>query len=398
MAERARETDGQSAAAAQPSAGAKSVAPSAPIRVQIHTSLDNLPAPVLDFFAAAGAGNFCFSLPWFRTILRTAGPRGDEPRLYVAERGGVPVAALAVRERKAAGRLKAHMLLGPSHGLYALIYAPLLAGEGGMAGLRAIVAAIVRAAPAFDVLRFDCLDRRSAEFAALAAAFRRHGLLVRSFRNFDNAYEDVAGLTVEDYLARRSPRTRYFIGRHRRRLERSGRGRFALCQGGASLKAALVDYAIVDLLSWKAQEAYPDCVAELFDVAAAAGTLRLGLYYIDGEPAATQVWFVSAGRATLWRMHYARKFAALSVGNVLTLAMIRHLLHEDRVAELDFGAGEEAFKSKWLGGRRERAGLIVTNPWTSKGALASLWHMGGHAVAVPLRRLRRLGRRLIGGP
>src|SRR4029077_298493 len=110
------------------------------------------------------------------------------------------------------------------------------------------------------------------------------------------------GLTIDQYLARCPPLTRDIVDRHQRCLPPSDRGRFELVKGGPDLTAALVDYALVDLQSWKAQEAYPDCLAEILTVAASAGVLRLGLYYIDDEPVAAQIWIVGDGHAAIWRV------------------------------------------------------------------------------------------------
>jgi CelD/BcsL family acetyltransferase involved in cellulose biosynthesis len=367
-----------------------------PPGVEIYTSFDALPERLVAFLAAAAERSFFQSLPWFRTILRTAGPSGDEPRIYVAENSGRPVAVLFARERKAAGRLKTHMLLGPSFGMYASFYAPVLDAELGIAGLREIAAAIARMAPRLHVLRFDSLNQPSPEFAALAAAFRARGMLVQSFRNYDNYYADVRSLTVEGYLAQRSRQTRYFIGRHVRRLARSGRGRFELIKEGPDLRSAFVDYALVDLQSWKDQEPYADCITDILPLAASAGVLRLGLLYVDDAPAAAQIWIVSGGCATLLRLHHAKKFAKLSVGVVLTFEMIRHMLTAEKLSEIDFGPGDDAFKRKWFSQHRERAGLLVFNPRTLKGLIAAARHIGGHAAKAAARRLRNAARHLLG--
>lgn len=398
MADRAGESDGQPARhGMQHGRRADRAGLAAPMMsVRVYASFDVLPERLVAFLDAAAADNFFCGIPWFRTLLQTAGPSADEPCIYVAESGGRPAAVLFARERKAAGRLKAHMLLGPSHGLNAPIYAPVLDPELGAAGLRAIVAAMIRTVPPFHVLRFDSLDRDAPEFAALAAALRGRGLLVQRFFNFQNYFEDVRGLTIERYLARRSRQTRYHIGRHVRRLARSGRGRIEVVQAGPELKPALIDYALVDLQSWKDQEAYPDVIPTLAQAAAGSGALRLGLLYIDDEPAAAQVWIVSAGRATLLRMHHVREYAHLSPGTVLTFEMLRRILAVDAIREVDFGAGDEPFKRKWLAQSRERVGLLAFNPRTVKGLLAAARHIGGHAAMSLARRMRSVLRHLLG--
>ena len=270
-------------------------ASAAAIDIEIFASFESLPEPVAAFFAQAGAANFFHSIPWYATMLATAGPDGDKPRIYAALRAGRPLAALVVREREAAGKLGTHMLLGPSRSANAALYAPLLDAEDGRAGLDAIAAAIALASPPFHVLRFDCLDRAAPEFAALAAAFRAQRMPVQAFFNFDNYYDDVAGLGFDDYLARRPPGLLRAVNRAVARLARRGRARFEMVDGGPEFEAALIDYALVDLQSWKEPEFYAACTPALLRAAERAGALRLGFLHIDGALAAAQIWLVGGG-------------------------------------------------------------------------------------------------------
>ena len=41
--------------------------------------------------------------------------------------------------------------------------------------------------------------------------------------------------------------------------------------------------------------------------------------------------------------------------------MIRDLLDRDRITELDFGRGDDAYKSLWAGRRRQRIGVVLAN-------------------------------------
>jgi len=279
------------------------------------------------------------------------------------------------------------MLLGPSHGMYTTVFAPVIDSGNGAKGLAEIAQEIARASPPFDVLRFDSVDPDAPATAALIAGFHGAGLLVQPFFNFRNWCEDVEGLTIEDFLAQRSKQTRYFIGRHVRRLERSGRGRFELVTGGSRLEPALLAYAKVDQQSWKKPEPFSDCIPEVARAAAADGVLRLGLYYVDDEPAAAQLWIVSGGRATIMRLHYVEKFAKLSVGTALTFEMMRHALEIDCIRELDFGRGDDDYKKKWVSQCRGRYGILVFNRQTPKGAALAAWHFGTRLVAFGLRRL-----------
>jgi len=368
--------------------GSAASAATASMVVRVYASLEALPPPLLSFLDGAAKENFFHGIAWYRAVLQASGPSTDEPRLYVAECQGRPAAVLVTRERRRAGKFRTHMLLGPSHGSYAVAYAPRLDPELGQAGLNAIAAEIARVSPPFHVLRFDVLDPVAPEFAAFRAAWREAGMIVQRFRNPDTSRENVSGLTLDNLIARRSPQMLPSIARLRRRLARSARGRFELVTGGPDLNSALIDYALVDLQSRQDAEPYSECVSRVMRAAASAGALRLGLYYIDDEPAAAQIWIVSGGVATLWRLHLAKNFAALCVGAALMLEMLRHLLAVDRVRQIEFGPGHGVQGRTCRARNRERAGLLVFNPRTLKGLIAATRHIGGHAAMSGLRRLR----------
>lgn len=355
--------------------------------VQQYMSFASLPDGVADFLQRAGQKNFFDSLAWFQTLLSNASPPGDRICIVVAENGGQPTAALVAKRRDDAGALRSRMLLSPSHGMYTSLYGPILRDEADREGLREIIRAVVQDKPRFQVMRFDSLERSSPVFDLIVTEFRAAGMIVQPFFNFHNWFEKVGGLSPEDYLASRSAQTRYFINRHVRRLQKSGRGHFNLVTGGPRLSAALIDYELVDLQSWKAPEPYPFCIPEIVRCAGAAGVLRLGLLYVNDEPAAAQIWIVSGGKATILRLHYAAKFAKLAVGTVLTYEMFRYVLENDRVEQIDFGRGNDPYKRKWLKSCRERWGLLVFNPLTVKGCLIASRHIGGHMLMGYARNL-----------
>jgi hypothetical protein len=365
------------------------------ISVQAFDSFESLPDPVAAFFNHAGERDFFQSIPWYRTVLRDAGPKTDQVRIYAAEAEGRPIAVLVVRKREAAGRLKTHMLLSPSNGPYATISGPLLDGERGPEGLRAIAAAIGRTKPSFDVLRFDCLDRRSREFEALGAAFRGSVMLVRPFENFTDHYVDVQGQEIEHLLAQRSRVMRDYVHHTLRDLADSRRGRFELFTGGPAFKSVLVDYALVDVQSWQDQEIYPNCTIGMIEAAAGIGALRLGLFYVDDEPAAAQIWIVCGARATIWRTRYAKKFATLGTVPALTFEMFRHALEVDHVAEINSGAGDDKIMQMWFERTRQRGGLLVFNPRTLKGWVAAAGHMVGARLMAWARRAKGVLGRLL---
>jgi CelD/BcsL family acetyltransferase involved in cellulose biosynthesis len=145
---------------------------------------------------------------------------------------------------------------------------------------------------------------------------------------------------------------------------------------GAALEAGIAAYGEVRARSWKPDEPFPDFDAALLRVAAGLGLLRLGILRDrgDGTALAAQYWILDRGRrrATVLKLAHDTARRADSPGTVLTALMIRRLLEQDGVAELDFGRGDDEYKQLWVGIRRQRIGLVLADPLHPAGLVALL--------------------------
>jgi CelD/BcsL family acetyltransferase involved in cellulose biosynthesis len=112
--------------------------------------------------------------------------------------------------------------------------------------------------------------------------------------------------------------------------------------------AAWRDYERVYEASWKPAEGSPEMIRALAEQEGAAGTLRLGLAYLDGQPVASQLWLVENGIATIHKLAYAEEARQFSPGTVLSVEMFRRALDVDRVETIDFGIGSDAYKAEWM--------------------------------------------------
>ncbi len=123
--------------------------------------------------------------------------------------------------------------------------------------------------------------------------------------------------------------------------------------------------------SWKIPESYPDFIAGFLAACIEDGALRLGILYVDDEPAAAQIWTVTNGEATIYKLAYDEKFKNLSVGSVLTAKIMEHVLDVDKARCIDFGYGDDPYKKDWTRQRRERMTLIGFRISGPLGALAA---------------------------
>ncbi len=331
----------------------------------------------LDELAPAALGLLAgdvFSTPaWFRAVLAYAMPPDAAPLFLLAEQAGHPLGLLALKRR---GRA-IESLTTP----YSCAFAPCFAVGLSDAQRRDVGGALARACRAWPVTRLDALDLADPRVEALVAGARAAGLAVCRFDHFGNWHEAVAGLSWADYLAGRPGSLRSTIGRKTAAATRAGASLMVI-RDGAGLDAGIAAYEDIYARSWKQPEPFPRFNAGLMRALAPLGQLRLGLMQVGGEPVAAQIWLVAEGIATVVKLAHDAAFQATSPGTVLTAHMIRHLLEEGYVREIDFGRGDDPYKRDWASARRQRSGLLLVNPRHPAG-LAVLARQGVGA----LRRL-----------
>lgn len=122
------------------------------------------------------------------------------------------------------------------------------------------------------------------------------------------------------------------------------------------------DYERVYARSWKPEEGSPEFLRQLAENESAAGALRLGLAYIDGAPVAAQFWTVENGIALIHKLAHDERHMQASPGTLLTAALFQHVIDVDRVACIDFGTGNDAYKAEWMEEVRDRYRLELFRP------------------------------------
>ncbi|WP_376087637.1 GNAT family N-acetyltransferase [Roseomonas sp. CCTCC AB2023176] len=301
---------------------------------------------------------------WYETTLSHAVPPGAKPVL-------LHLGAALLPMWRDSGRLRG--MTTP----YTLLWRPLPAHDADATALRDAGRRLARRGPPVVL---DALDPHSPGLPDLLSGVRAGGTAVLAHDHFGNWHETLPhDATWESYLASRPSALRHTVARKMARALREARHVIAEAPGPA-LDQAIADYVTVRAASWKPEEPAPDFDPALALRLAPLGLLRLGvLRGADGLPLAAQIWVLDRGRrrATVLKLSHVEAARAASPGTVLTALMVRHLLKEDGVRELDFGRGDDAYKRMWVAHRRQRIGVTLAHPAHPAGVAAILRHLAG---------------------
>jgi len=172
------------------------------------------------------------------------------------------------------------------------------------------------------------------------------------FRHYNWIYR-VHGQSYKEYLETRPARLRNTISRKKRKLEREYGYEIRLFIGN-EVPQSMPDYYAVYNASWKANEQYSDLVDDMVRRFSTASWSRLAVLYIDGRPAASQLWFVHHGKASIFRLSYDEVWRQYSPGSILTAYLMEYVIDVDRVEEIDFLTGNDPYKQDWMSERKER--------------------------------------------
>jgi len=363
------------------------------VQVNSYFGLANLPAAYETLFQGASVESIFLSFPWFQNFEKTILGKEEAVHVYGVEEKGAsnrPLAGLLLRHAHQQGKFSPSILEGLSN--YYTPYFGLILRDYGEELSRitdALTSSLGRDGRAWDVLDLRPLNLESPGVVALMNSLRESGFVFQKYFCFGNWYLDVAGRSYAEYF-RALPKVitknvPYMV----RKLDRMARVRVEILTDEAhfDLDKRIAVYESIYNTSWREPEPYPLFMGGLIRTAAKKGWLRLGLLFLDEEPAAAQVWLVHGGIASIYKICYAEKFSHLSVGNVLTARLLQHVIDEDKVREVDYLSGDDSYKANWMSHRRERWGLMVFNPYTVKGSISMLRHVGGRRVKTAWNEL-----------
>lgn len=188
----------------------------------------------------------------------------------------------------------------------------------------------------------------------LCGFLKDEGWIVRVRFAFGNWYLPRAGLSFDQYMTMRPAALKNTWLRKRRPFDKGTTHQLQIVRNDENLGDALDAFESVYKRSWKPAEGSAQFVREWARRCAERGWLRLGLAWINDVPVAAHFWFTVGGRAFIFKLAYDEEFSRMSVGTILAAHMFRESLDVDKVREVDFLSGDDAYKRDWMPYRRQR--------------------------------------------
>ncbi|CAN5276219.1 hypothetical protein BH09PSE3_BH09PSE3_07160 [soil metagenome] len=200
----------------------------------------------------------------------------------------------------------------------------------------------------------------------LTRAFRRAGWSASATETSCNWTIDVTGQSFAEYWAARPGELRSTVKRKgsKTNLEITIIDRFD--------EEAWVEYEAIYADSWKPEEGSNQFLRAMAEEEGAAGNLRLGIGRIDGDPVAAQLWTVENGVAIIHKLAHRDSAAEFSPGSLMSAAMFERAIDVDKVNLIDFGTGDDRYKSDWMDNRAPLFTLTLYNKRTMAGVLGAI--------------------------
>lgn len=190
----------------------------------------------------------------------------------------------------------------------------------------------------------------------IAAAFKAAGWVVDLSQCDENHYLHLHGRTFEQYWNSRPGQLKNTVKRKAKKNIVSIRIETTFSESDWQ------DYETIYARSWKPHEGSPEFLKQLAQHESRAGTIRIGLAYIDDIPVAAQFWTVENGVALIHKLAHDERHIDASPGTLLSAALFQHVIDIDKVDEIDFGTGSDAYKRDWMDAVRPRFRLEIYWP------------------------------------
>ena len=329
-----------------------------------YTDWDQLPKNLDPLFAQGEKESIFFSRPWFENLVQNGLEEGQSATFACVQEGERILAMLPLSWNEE----------GHYHSLKNLYgsLSTLLLDENRQPAILSCLVEGLRNLPV-KYLQLEPIAESDQSVASLQQALEAIGYSCQRHFRFYNWIHRTEGQSYAEYLAARPARVRNTIARKSRKLERE-HGYHVRLFSSDNVQQGLTDYHAVYNASWKAKELFTEFVEGLAETFSNRGWLRLAVLYIDNRPVAAQFWFVAHGKTSIFKLAYDDAWRRYSPGTILTAYLMEHVIDRDRVTEIDFLTGNDAYKQEWMSERRERVRLCffrTTEPQTWTARLSS---------------------------
>jgi Acetyltransferase (GNAT) domain len=248
---------------------------------------------------------------------------------------------------------------------YTLSYRPVFTGDPNDATKFALLLATARRlTKRLSTITLSPMPEKDARIVAKAFDRARWVPVVRE--TSANWTIDTDEFSFEDYWAQRPGELRSTVKRKGAKYEIETKI-YTTFDG-----EAWANYEAIYSASWKPEEGSIEFLRDMALNESAAGALRMGLAKIAGQPVAAQLWTVENGRAIIHKLAHLESAAAQSPGSVLTAAMFEHVIDNDHVKIVDFGTGDDRYKSDWMDRREPLFTVELFNPRRPAGLWGAL--------------------------
>ncbi|MEX2628684.1 MAG: GNAT family N-acetyltransferase [Tistlia sp.] len=227
-----------------------------------------------------------------------------------------------------------------------------------------------------DRLVFRALDEADGTLGILESALRGAAFRVERFADFGNWSLPCDGLAFGDYWQGRPGRLRSTVRRKLKALEREHAIAFRCFDRPQEAEEALRCYETVQAAAWQPPEPHKAFLPELIRRGLGDGSLLVWILQADARPIAAQIWSVAAGKATIFKLAYDSAWKHWSPGTLLIYRAIECALDSGTFALVDFGRGDDHYKSDWMTTRLQRWGLAAYSKRTLFGLAIAARNLG----------------------
>lgn len=313
------------------------------MKFECYSHWNQLPAGIDTLFNYCSNKSMFFTLEWFETLYATTFETGESLLLLCVEDEDSVLALLPLTGSNENKDSFSHR--------YSALYSVLLSNKKQ----HEVLICLAQGLSQMSILSLGLspVAEEDSNMLSLKRVLESFGYEYQQKFFFYNWIHRTDGQSFDEYLADRPAQLQNTIARKRRKLEREHKYNIRLFKND-EVEQGLVDYQAVYSASWKANEQYLELLDAVAINLSVPDWTRLAVLYIDGKPAAAQLWFVVQKKASIFRLAYDEEWKQYSPGSILTAYLMHYVIDIDKVEEIDFLTGNEAYKQDWMSVRRQR--------------------------------------------